>query len=221
MGKLIIVDDHQLFRAGLIKIFKTLPGYEVIAEADTGEQAIKLVLEKEPDMVLMDISMQGMGSLEVIKRMKRIQQDIKILIVTDCVSAPYPARAIRAGADGYFSKCDCPVNLIRAVQTIMAGQHYITANVAQEMALKSHVDYLNPFESLSEREFQVMSLITQCYKVRDIAEQLYLSPKTVNTYRYRIYGKLGVDSDVGMAIMAMHHGMLPTGTQWSRKRSGA
>ena len=77
MGKLIIVDDHQLFRAGLIKIFKTLPGYEVIAEAETGEQAIKLVLEKEPDMVLMDISMQGMGSLEVIKRMKRIQQDIK------------------------------------------------------------------------------------------------------------------------------------------------
>src|SRR5690625_7366215 len=118
--------------------------------------------------------------------MKRIQQDIKILMVTDCVSATYQARAIRAVAYVYFSKCDCPVNLIRAVQTIMAGQHYITANVAQEMALKSHVDYLNPFESLSEREFQVMSLITQCYKVRDIAEQLRSEERRVGKEcRYR------------------------------------
>src|SRR5699024_8527305 len=120
MSKIIIIDDHQLFRAGLIKIFKNLPGYEVIAEAETGEQAIKLVKEKEPDMVLMDISMQGIGGLEAIKRIKRIQQDIKVLVVTDCENAPFPARAIRAGADGYFSKNDCSSNLIRAVQTIMA-----------------------------------------------------------------------------------------------------
>src|SRR5699024_3578437 len=203
---------------GLIKIFTNLPGYEVVAEAETGEQALKLVREKEPDMVLMDISMQGIGGVEAIKRIKRIQHGIKILVVTDCESAPFPARAIRAGADGYFSKNDCPNNLILAVQTIMAGQHYITANVAQEMALKSHVEYLSPFDALSERELQVMSLITQCYKVRVIAEQLYLSPKTINTYRYRIYGKLGVDSDVGMAIMAMQHGMLTARSRQKKRR---
>src|SRR5699024_6632472 len=125
---------------------------------------------------------EGIGGLEAIKRIKRIQQDIKVLVVTDCDNAPFPARAIRAGADGYFSKHDCSSNLIIAVQKIMAGQHYITAKVAQEMAIKNHVEYMNPFEALSERELQVMSLITQCYKVRDIAAQLYLSPKTINTY---------------------------------------
>lgn len=208
MTKIMLVDDHQLFRAGLLQILNSTPGYEVIAQAETGEQALRSIRKTQLDIVLMDIEISGVGGLDTIKKIKRLRDDIKILVVTACEDAPFPSRAMQAGADGYLSKHDCQDNLIRAVRIVMAGQYYITASIAQEMAVKTYSEYNNPFDALSERELQVMSLITQCYKVRDIAEQLYLSPKTINTYRYRIYGKLGVDSDVGMAIMAMQHGIL-------------
>lgn len=208
MSKILVIDDHQLFRAGIIKIFGNLPGYEIVAEAETGEEALQLVREKTPDMVLMDIAIGGIGGLETIRRIKRIQQGIKVLVVTDYENAPYPTRALKAGADGYFSKKDCSQNLIQAVKTIMSGQHYITARVAQELVLRNQVEYVNPFEALSARELQVTSFVTQGYKVSDIAEEMYLSPKTINTYRYRIYGKLGVNSDVGLAIMAMQYGVI-------------
>lgn len=208
MTKIMLVDDHQLFRAGLLQILNSTPGYEVVAQAETGEQALRSIRKTELDIVLMDIEISGTGGLDTIKKIKRLRDDIKILVVTACEDAPFPSRAMQAGADGYLSKNDCQDNLIRAVRIVMAGQYYITASIAQEMAVKTYSEYNNPFDALSERELQVMSLITQCYKVRDIAEQLYLSPKTINTYRYRIYGKLGVDSDVGMALMAMQHGIL-------------
>lgn len=208
MTKIMLVDNHQLFRAGLLQILNSTPGYEVVAQAETGEQALRSIRKTELDIVLMDIKISGIGGLDTIKKIKRMRDDIKILVVTACEDAPFPSRAMQAGADGYLSKNDCQDNLIRAVRIVMAGQYYITASIAQEMAVKTYSEYNNPFDALSERELQVMSLITQCYKVRDIAEQLYLSPKTINTYRYRIYGKLGVDSDVGMAMMAMQHGIL-------------
>lgn len=216
MGKIIIVNPYQLFRAALIQLFQQLDDYTVVADAETGEEAIQLVRQIEPDLVLLDINMGGIGGIETIKRIKRIQQDTKILVVTTSEASPYPSMAIKAGAEGFVSLHDSDDNLMRAVRTIMSGQNYITSHIAQEMAMKSYVEYNSPFETLSERELQVMSLITQCYRVKDIAQQLYLSPKTVNTYRYRIYGKLGVDSDVGMTIMAMRHGML---SAYNGKRS--
>jgi DNA-binding NarL/FixJ family response regulator len=187
-------------------------GVHVVGQAESGEEAIKKARELKPDVVLMDVKMPGIGGLEATRRLLRSQEDIKVIAVTICEEDPFPTRLLQAGAAGYLTKGAALDEMIQAIRMVFAGQRYISPQIAQQLALKSFQPKVNgsPFDLLSEREIQIALMIANCQKVQTISDKLCLSPKTVNTYRYRIYEKLAITSDVELALLAVRHGMVDT-----------
>ncbi len=187
-------------------------GVHVIGQAESGEEAIKKARELKPDVVLMDVKMPGIGGLEATRRLLRSQEDVKVIAVTICEEDPFPTRLLQAGAAGYLTKGAALDEMIQAIRMVFAGQRYISPQIAQQLALKSFQPKVNgsPFDLLSEREIQIALMIANCQKVQTISDKLCLSPKTVNTYRYRIYEKLAITSDVELALLAVRHGMVDT-----------
>lgn len=209
MIRTLIVDDHQLFRAGLRRIVADSPSISVVGEAASGEQALSLVRELRPDVVLLDVLMPGMGGLETTQRLARGANAPKILGLSGCVEQPFPAQMLRAGATGYVSKNISPAELVAAIKRVYAGKRYLSNEVAQDLASYAFEENVaSPFENLSYREMQIMMMVVNCQKVRDISSSLHLSPKTVNSYRYRIFEKLNVSSDVELVLLAVKHGMI-------------
>lgn len=209
MIKVLLVDDHQLVRTGIRRILDDAEGIEVVGEAESGEEALRLVKQGQPDVVLMDVHMPGIGGLEATRKLLRVDEKLKIVALTVHVDEPYPSRLLEAGASGYLTKgCD-EAEIVRAIRTVSRGERYIGADIAQQMAL-SGLDggKKNPFDKLSQREVQVMMMVTEGYKLQDISDTLCLSPKTVSTYRYRLYEKLGVENDVELTHLAIRHGMI-------------
>lgn len=206
---MLLVDDHELVRMGIKRLLQDVQGLKVVAEASTGEEAVLLAKEHLPDVVVLDINMPGIGGLEATRKMIRHNPDIKILALTVYEDEPYPSRFLQSGASGYITKgCD-PDEMIRAIRIIHAGQRYISPDIAQQIAIKRFTQgEESPLDLLSERELQIMLMITQGQKVQDIARKLCLSPKTVNSYRYRIFDKLDVNSDVELTLLAMRLGIL-------------
>lgn len=204
-----MVDDHDLVRTGMKKMLDDVPGLKVVGEARTGEDAVKLGRKLKPDVVLMDVKMPGIGGYEATRKLLRADPDIKVLIVTICNNDLYPARLLQVGAAGYLTKGATMEEMVQAVRAVHAGQRYISPEIASRLAFK-HVSDTNesPFDTLSERELQVLLMITMGMKVQDIAEKLCLSPKTVNSYRYRIFDKLKVKNDVELTLLAIRHGLL-------------
>ncbi len=209
MIKVLLVDDHELVRMGIKRLLQDVHGMKVVGEASSGEEAVVLSKELNPDVIIMDVQMPGIGGLEATRKMIRHNPDNKILALTIYEDEPYPSRLLQAGASGYITKgCD-PEEMIRAVRTIHSGQRYISPGIAQQIAIKRFTKgEESPLDVLSERELQIMLMITQGQKVQDISKKLCLSPKTVNSYRYRIFEKLGIKSDVELTLMAMRLGMI-------------
>jgi two-component system invasion response regulator UvrY len=211
MIRVLLVDDHDLVRLGIKRLLSDANGIEVVGEAATGEEGIKQVKALQPSVVLMDVKMPGMGGLEATKRIHRQYPDVKILVVTVYGDEPYPSRVLQAGAMGYLTKGASIDEMVQAIRSVNVGKRYISPEIAQQLALKHLVDQGDsPFDQLSEREMQVLIMITSGQKVSEISEQLCLSPKTVNTYRYRLFEKLDVDSDVELTHMAIRHGIVDT-----------
>src|SRR3990167_5015913 len=207
--KVLLVDDHELIRVGIKRLLQDVQGLKVIGEASTGEEAVRLAKELIPDVVVMDIQMPGIGGLEATRKMLRYNPDIKILALTVYEDEPYPSRVLQAGAAGYITKGCGAEEMVRAIRTIYSGQRYISPDIAQQLALKRFAKAEeSPLDVLSERELQIMLMITNGQKVQDISNKLCLSPKTVNSYRYRIFEKLGIDSDVELTLLAMRLGIL-------------
>lgn len=209
MIKVLLIDDHELVRMGIKRLLQDVQGFKVVGVGGSGEEAVQLAKELVPDVVIMDVNMPGIGGLEATRKMIRHNPDIKILALTIYEDEPYPSRLLQAGASGYITKgCD-PDEMIRAVRTIHSGQRYISPGIAQQIAINRVTKGEGtPLDLLSERELQIMLMITQGQKVQDISKKLCLSPKTVNSYRYRIFEKLGINSDVELTLMAMRLGML-------------
>jgi two-component system invasion response regulator UvrY len=209
MIKVTIVDDHELVRTGIIRILKDESDMEVVAEASSGEEAIQLVKQHQPDVVLMDVNMPGIGGFEATRKLIQMYPDLKVIVVTIHVDDPFPSRMLQAGAMGYLTK-GCGVDeIVNAIREVNTGRRYISADVAQHLALKLMPGgEESPFDSLSPRELQVMLMLTQGTKVQEISDKLCLSPKTVSTYRHRLYDKLGVSSDVALTRLAMRYGMV-------------
>ena len=209
MINVLLVDDHDLVRTGIRRMIEDVQGIKVIAEARTGEEAIRLGRKLKPHVVLMDVKMPGIGGFEATRKLLRVDPDIKILIVTICNNDLYPARLLQVGASGYLTKGASMNEMIQAIRAVYAGQRYISPEIASRLAFR-HVseEEETPFDSLSERELQVMLMITMGMKVQDIAEKLCLSPKTVNSYRYRIFEKLSVKNDVELTLLAIRHGLI-------------
>ncbi len=210
MIRVLVVDDHDLVRTGITRMLADINGLQVVGQADSGEEALKKARELKPDVVLMDVRMPGIGGLEATRKLLRSHQDMKVLAVTACEDDPFPTWLLQAGAAGYLTKGAALEEMVQAIRMVFAGQRYISPQIAQQLALKSFQPQNNgsPFDLLSEREVQIALMIAGCQKVQSISDKLCLSPKTVNTYRYRIFEKLSITSDVELALLAVRHGMV-------------
>jgi two-component system invasion response regulator UvrY len=202
----LIVDDHALVRMGIRRLLDDLPDMEVVAEAEDGEMALAMVKKHQPDVVLLDMKMPGIDGWEVTRRLKKTNPGVKVIAVTALSTEPLPSRVLQLGAMGYLTKESGPEEMAAAIRKVVKGEKYLSSEIAQKMAISS-LDALNesPFELLSEREMQVMLMITRGMNVQDIADRLFLSGKTVNGYRYRMFEKLGIKNDVELTYLAMKH----------------
>lgn len=207
--KVLIVDDHDLVRTGIKLMLSDVTGIRVVGEASSGENAIDQSKLLQPDVVLMDVRMPGMGGLEATKKLLRVCPNIRILIVTVCDSDLFPTRLMGAGAYGYITKDASMDEMIKAIRTVYQRQRYISQDIANQLAIKALTDKGEPvFDMLSERELQVSFKIIAGNRVQEIADELCLSPKTVNSYRYRIFEKLDIKNDVELTHLAIKHGLI-------------
>lgn len=213
MIRVLIVDDHDLVRTGIARMLSDIEDLCVVCEAINGEDCLVKAREFKPDVVLMDVKMPGIGGLEATRKLLRMQPEVKVLAVTVCEDDFFPARLLKAGAAGYITKGAGLDEMVKAIHQVYNGHRYISPPIAQQLALKSFepTPYESPFDALSEREIQIALMIANCYKVQNISDQLCLSPKTVNTYRYRIFEKLSITSDVELALLAVRYGMVDAG----------
>jgi two-component system invasion response regulator UvrY len=209
MIRLMVVDDHELVRVGMRHILDDYPSIKIVGEAADGETAIRLNHQVKPDVVLLDISLPGLSGFEVTTRLKKIDPGLGIIILTVHEAAPYPGKLLEAGASGYLTK-GCPATeLVQAIRTVARGGRHIGSSVAQQMALAMlQGAETSPFDGLSAREMEVMLMLVDGRRMADIAEVMHLSPKTVATYKYRIFEKLETRSDVDMTRMAMRYGVV-------------
>ncbi|WP_181879316.1 two-component system response regulator LetA [Legionella donaldsonii] len=206
MIKVLIVDDHALVQMGIRRLLEDLPDVDVVADAESGEQALTLVKSHKPDVVLLDMKMPGIDGWEVTRRLKKSNPQVKVIAVTAVCAEPMPTRVLQLGAMGYLTKESGAEEMAAAIRKVAKGEKYLSAEIAQKMAINSlEAVQDSPFDLLSEREMQVMLMITSGMTVQDIADRLFLSSKTINGYRYRMFDKLGIKNDVELTFLAMKH----------------
>lgn len=212
--RILIVDDHRIVRAGLSRLLSTRAGISVVGEAESGEAALPLARQQRPDVVLMDVSMPGMGGLEATRRLTDEFPRMQIIALTVWGEEPFPARMLEAGASGYLTKdCD-PDEIVTAIRTVRAGECYFAQRIAQRLALKSmEKKTASGFKRLSARELEVLLMIAQGAGTTEMARRLDLSPKTISTYRVRLLQKVGASSDVELITRAFREGILKSPTQ--------
>lgn len=209
MTGILIVDDHDLVRTGLKNILGAIREFSIVAEASSGEEAIRLTRQLEPDVVLMDVGLPGLSGLETTERILKSQPDVKVIVLTAHSEPPLPARLLDSGASGYLTKACDAEELIRAVRKVVAGERYIGADISQQLAISLLPGTpQSPFQELTSRELEIALMLTQGMKTQSIAEVLNVSPKTVATYKYRIYDKVGVSSEVELLRHALRHGLV-------------
>ena len=209
MIRVLIVDDHQLVRVGTERLLSDIEGLEVVGLAETGELAIEMVRDLAPDVVLMDVQMPGIGGLEATRRCLRVDPDLKIIAVSVYEEEPYPSNLLKVGAVGYLTKNASIDEMVRAIKKVMSGQRYISAQIAQQLALRPFAgEETSPFEVLSNHEMQITLMVITGHTTPAISEKLSLSSKTVNSYRYRIFDKLDIKNDVGLTKLAIKHGII-------------
>ncbi|HEV57696.1 MAG TPA: two-component system response regulator UvrY [Phycisphaerales bacterium] len=212
MIRVLVVDDHDLVRTGIRRLLedrRDSDGIEVVGEADSGEAAVEAVRSLSPDVLLMDVNMPGIGGLEAIRRILLHESAPRIIVVTVHSEGPFPRRLLEAGAVGYLTK-DCHIDeMIQAIRTVHRGGKHISSEIAQQLALSMLPGgNESPFERLSQREMQILLMITQGHRPQVISDKLCLSPKTVSTYKSRLHDKLNVKSDVEMIRLAIQHGLI-------------
>jgi len=206
--KVLLVDDHELVRTGIRRLIDDINGLEVVGEVETGEAAIDFAHNEHVDVVLMDLNMPGIGGMEATRRLIAKDKHLKIIVVTVHDSEPFPQQLFKAGAMGYLTKGCNIEEIVHAVKEVFYGRRYVSVDIAQKMAMNIQPEDENPFDKLSQREMQVMMMSMQGMKGQKISEQLNLSPKTISTYRYRLFDKLRVSNDVELTRLAMQYGLI-------------
>lgn len=211
MIKVLLVDDHELVRMGMSRMLSDVSDITVVGEACNGEEALTQAKKLKPDVVLMDVQMPGIGGIEATRKLAYLFPQLAILVVTICEEEPFPSRILKAGAMGYITKGTDLQEMVLAIRKVASGQRYLSAEVAAQLAsnwLEKDKITESPFELLSEREMRVAMMIVNCQSNQEIADSLFISPKTISTYRYRIYEKLDVDSDVKILHLALRFGLV-------------
>lgn len=206
--RVMLVDDHAIVRSGLRRLLETHPSIEIVAEADTGEAAYQLYSEVLPNVVLMDISMPGMGGLEASKRILQRNANAGIVIFSMHEAVSFAAQALKAGVKGYVTKTGIADDLLQAVLHVSKGKVFLSPDVAQKVALQTLIGESNPLQQLTAREFEVFRLLAEGKRIEEIADLLKISQKTVANYYTMIKQKLVVNSPVEMVRLAMKHGLI-------------
>jgi len=208
--KVLIVDDHDLVRYGFKSLLGTQAGIEVMGTLDSGEAAISWCRDNkgDVDVILMDVNMPGIGGIEATHRISSSWPDIGIIVVTVHDDGPLPKQLLNGGAKGYLTKGNGVEEMITAIRDVHSGKHYIAKDIAQQLALSILPGETNPIDTLSMREIQVLMMVAQGTRTQQISEILNLSPKTISTYRKRLYEKLDVNSDIEMLHLAIKHGVV-------------
>lgn len=204
----MLVDDHAVVRMGFKMLLESDADIKVVAEAESGEQAITRYVEHKPSVVVMDITMPGIGGLEAIERILAKDSSAKILVLSAHEDSVHPKRVLNAGAMGYLTKRSAAEELIKAIRTVATGKKYLEASVAQQMAIQQLSGDQNPVDILSAREFEVFMALAKGKTTNEIAETLFLSPRTVGTHLYNIKQKLNANNSAEIALIAMRSGLI-------------
>jgi len=210
--QVMLVDDHAVVRMGFRLLLDASQDIRVVAEADSGEDAVRRVQEVKPHVVVMDLSMPGIGGLEALSRILARDPSAKILVLTAHEDAMHAKRVLKAGALGYLSKRSAPEALIQAIRQVMQGRTFLEPSIAQDLAVQQVTGDRTPVDMLSEKEFKVFLALAKGQSVADIAQIMSLSPRTVGTHLYNIKQKLGASNSAELAIIAMRHGLMDP--QW-------
>jgi two-component system, NarL family, invasion response regulator UvrY len=211
MISVLLVDDHTVVRTGFRLLLESTSDVRVIAEADSGEAACRRFDETTPDIVVLDLSMPGIGGLETLRRIRARNPSAKMLALSAHDDVMHARRALRQGALGFLSKRTAPETLLEAVRTVASGQRYIDPRLAQEIALADVSGTVSPLELLSEREFEVFMRLANGSAVQRIATELNLSASTVGTHLYNIKQKLGVSNQAELTLVALRAGLIEQG----------
>ena len=206
--KVLLVDDHSVVRMGFKMLIEAESDMEVISEAESGEDGIKVFKELKPDLVVMDITMPGIGGLESIERILAYDKNAKILVLSAHEDSVHPKRVLNAGALGYLTKRSAAEDLIKAIRSVHSGKKFLEADIAQQMAITQLSGENNPVEILSDREFEVFMALAKGKSTNEIAETMHLSPRTVGTHLYNIKQKLNANNSAEIALIAIRCGLL-------------
>ena len=209
MIKILIADDHPVVLKGIKDIISETHDITVADEAGDGLEAVKKVRKNDYDVVLLDISMPGVDGLEALGEMQKMKPDLPVLILSIYPEEQFAVRAIKTGASGYLTKQRAPDELVTAIRRVYRGGKYIGAVLAEKMASDlARGDERPPHEKLSDREYEVMRMIVKGKSTKEMAEALFLSPKTISTYRSRVFQKMNIKSDVELARYAFEHKLI-------------
>ena len=204
----LLVDDHAVVRMGFKMLLETDADIKVVAEADSGENGVKMYMEHKPDVVVMDITMPGIGGLEATDRIMAKDSSARILVLSAHEDSVHPKRVLNAGAMGYLTKRSAAEELIKAIRTVASRKMYLEASIAQQMAIQQLNGEKNPVDVLSDREFEVFMALAKGETTNQIAEILSLSPRTVGTHLYNIKQKLNAGNSAEIALIAMRSGLI-------------
>ena len=201
--RVMLVDDHAIVRSGFRRLLERYPEIDVVAEAESAEQAYRLFVEHMPDIVVLDLSMPDSGGLEVLRRLLTREQAAKVIVFSMHEDAALVERALRLGARGYVSKSSAPDMLAQAVLDVAAGKEFLSADIAQALAAFRASGEDDPLKELSAREFEIFHQIVRGASTSEIAGNLNLSAKTVANYHTLIKQKLNVGSDIELVRLAL------------------
>lgn len=206
--RVMLVDEHELVRCGIARLIADETDMQVVAQAVSGESALELLDIVAPEVILVDVKMSGLVGVDTIQRIVRARPSVRVIAMSTLEVGLIPARMLRVGAVAFITKCVPVQELMHAIRLAHAGQRYITQRISRHLALNPFEEpRITPFDSLSKRELQVALMLIDCHKVHRISDQLCLRPKTIYSYRYRIFQKLGLSSDVELTILAVRHGL--------------
>ncbi len=206
--KVVLVDDHDIVRSGLKRLLEVNKSIEVIAEADRGEEAYHIYSQHMPDVVVMDISMPGMGGLEAARRIIKRYPNAKIIIFSMHETSAYATQALKAGIKGFVTKTEIAEDLKTAILEVAKGKVFLSPKIAQAIALQTLSGESDPIHQLTSREFEVFRLLAEGKRVEEVADILNISQKTVANYYTIIRQKLNVASPVEMVRVAMKHALI-------------
>jgi DNA-binding NarL/FixJ family response regulator len=206
--RVLLVDDHAVVRAGYRLLLQNAPEIEVVAEAESGEIAYQRFNELAPDVVVLDLSLPGIGGLEAIRRIIARDAEARILVFSMHEDTMFVEHALAAGARGYITKSSAPHVLVEAVKQVAAGGAYLDAGLAQRLAFQKIRGRDTPLMGLSTREFEIFCLLAEGSSTNEIAKRLSLSAKTVANYSSQIKGKLEVNTVAELTRLAIRHGIV-------------